>query len=58
MLEDPSVSTQTQWRLATNSYNKKSVPKSKEKKENFYLSIIVGLSIIFAVFVYIFVTYF
>ncbi|HIF50771.1 MAG TPA: serine/threonine protein kinase [Thiotrichaceae bacterium] len=59
MLEDPSVSTQTQWRLTANSYNNKtSVKKSKEKKQNFYLSIAVGLSIVFIILVYIYVTYF
>jgi len=59
MLEDPSVSTQTQWRLAANSYNKKSISSgTKEKKQNRYLFIAIGLSVVFIVFVYIFVTYF
>jgi serine/threonine protein kinase len=59
MLEDPSVSTQTQWRLAANSYNKKTGSSdSKEKKQNFFLTIAVGLSIVFIIFVYIFITYF
>ena len=59
MLEDPSISTQTQWRLAASSYNKKSgSSESKKKKQNFYLAIAIGLSIAFAVFVYIFVTYY
>ncbi len=59
MLEDPSVSTQTQWRLAASSYNKKSNSReTKEKKNNFYLPLAVGFAIAFSVFVYIFVTYF
>lgn len=59
MLEDPSVSTQTQWRLAASSYIKKSRASEPEtKKQNFYLAIAVGISIIFAVSVYIYVTYF
>jgi serine/threonine protein kinase len=59
MLEDPSVSTQTQWRLAASSYNKKvSSNGTKVKKQNLYLSIAVGVSIVFAIFVYIYVTYF
>lgn len=59
MLEDPSVSTQTQWRLAARSYNKKSnSSESKNKKQNLYLAIAVTLSIVFGVFVYIFVMYY
>ncbi|MBL1141357.1 MAG: serine/threonine protein kinase [Proteobacteria bacterium] len=59
MLEDPSVSTQTQWRLAAGSFNKKlSISESKTKKQNLYLAIAVAISLIFAVFVYIYVTYF
>jgi serine/threonine protein kinase len=41
MLEDPSISTQTQWRLASNSYNKKSnssQPKNKNKAIYFFIS--------------------
>ncbi len=59
MLEDPSVSTQTQWRLAANSYNKKNdTIKTEVKKQNYYLVLAVGLAVVFALFVYIFVTYF
>jgi serine/threonine protein kinase len=59
MLEDPSVSTQTQWRLATDSYNKKSgSSKSKTKKQNIYLALAVGVALVFSVSVYVYVTYF
>ncbi len=59
MFEDPSVSTQTQWRLATNSVNRKLDPnRTKNDKWKFYISITVGLSIAFITFVYLFVTYF
>jgi serine/threonine protein kinase len=59
MLEDPSVSTQTQWRLAASSYNKKSnFSEDKTHKQNYYLALAIGISIAFAVLVYIFVTYF
>jgi serine/threonine protein kinase len=59
MLEDPSVSTQTQWRLAASSYNKKLSPAEvKTKKQNFYLALVAGTAIIFAASVYIYVTYF
>jgi serine/threonine protein kinase len=59
MFDDPSISTATQWRLAANSYNKKSSPAvSKTKKQNFYLALAVAVAIVFAVSVYIYVTYF
>jgi serine/threonine protein kinase len=63
MLEDPSVSTQTQWRLAAGSYNKKSNKKSnktgsKIKKQNLFLAITAAVSIAFGIFVYLYITYY
>jgi serine/threonine protein kinase len=59
MLEDPSVSTQTQWRMAATSYNKKmNTSEEKEAKHNNYLIFAVGFAVVFAIFVYVFVTYF
>jgi serine/threonine protein kinase len=59
MFEDPSVSTQTQWRLATDSYNKRNTPsRPKNDKWKLYMSIAVGLSIVFIIFVYVFVKYY
>lgn len=58
MLLDPSVSTQTQWRLATNSYVKKSITTKPEKRNwTLYLSL-AALLIIFVILVYIFLTRF
>ncbi len=59
MLEDPSVSTQTQWRMAATSYNKKmNMSEEKEDKHNNYLVFAVGFAIVFAILVYVFVTHF
>lgn len=59
MLEDPSVSTQTQWRMAASSYNKKlNTREENNNKQNLYLAIAAGFAVIFAIFVYVFVTYF
>lgn len=59
MLEDASVSTQTQWRMAATSYNKKmNMSEEKEDKQNNYLVFAVGFAIFFVIFVYVFVTHF
>ena len=60
MMEDSSVSTQTQWRMAASSYNKQSdlTEEKSGDKLNLYLALAVGAVVVFAVFVYIFVTYF
>lgn len=59
MLEDPSVSTQTQWRMAATSYNKKmNTSEEKQDKHTNYLVFAVGFTLVFAVFVYVFITYF
>jgi serine/threonine protein kinase len=60
MLVDPSVSTQTQWRLAANSYvNKSSTPVAKKKNGKLYLSLaLAALLIIISIIVYIFITRF
>ncbi len=56
MLLDPSISTQTQWRLATNGYVKKSSTTKPEKRNRkLYLSL-AALLIILVILVYIFLT--
>jgi hypothetical protein len=47
MLEDPSVSTQTQWRLATNSYmNKSKSTPRKAGKESWKKYLLLGIPLI------------
>lgn len=59
LLEDPSLSTQTQWRMATNSYNKKSSRNTtQEKKQTSYLLLVSILAAAFGLVFYIYVTYF
>ncbi len=56
ILEDPSVSTQTQWRLATNSFAKKSIDSGKSRRKNWkrYLPLGLALLTMIIIFLYLF----